>query len=726
MDEHWTVGSAFRQATIDTRQLIARRIADQSCTFLTSSNYMNAPSAKLGYLISSSLAAGGGGATTYRTFLINSGVEALSGALKLARHTSVRHGRDNGGWVLLLDTKGVFAPFLDPTGKGVELALTPHVVTVNGVRQAMGRVAEHEWSAVVLVRDGDLLDLQADSELAELLDRIKSGGALTVLCDTELCLGDSRLFTDPVGADVVVYGENLADRQVPFGCFAMTEQAYEIWNNDVDCFAHTSTFGGNAFCAEVVLASLERHGLIVDQHHKVFADIDADKEQMQQYWCRHLNPTMAKIAAVFGMDLEVVRASGGRIWLDDGREILDCSGGFGSNLRGHNPPGVQEQVLARHDPEHDYFGEFEALLTGRTVFDKAFPAVSGATAVDTAVTLAMLAHPQRNKVVSFTGNFGGKSLFGINLSKHGPHLTETDKEAFRPYYRELVYIDPCADNALDTLREVLTSGDVALVWFEVIQGGMCEVLPKPILAVVDELREVNGYFVGVDEVLTGGWRTGENYLAHENLLGHADVVSVGKTMTDMLFPMSAALCTQEVYDRAMTTDPGQVNLRCRHFRNSLGAHISLHALRTVAEPERHRQAIAAQRLIEEALRKLVAESAVFEAVGGRGALLRLVLDHKYFPFHHRSKLGNMLEMATAHLIFQRCGVFVFLLRFLHRVSTTEQDARELAVRLDSGMRGIRPRHVYRYALSRIVSRSSPKLAGLIAGKLAHPRYTSKR
>ncbi|UED88028.1 aminotransferase class III-fold pyridoxal phosphate-dependent enzyme [Streptomyces profundus] len=723
MDQQWTESSVFRPATTALLDRLDRRIAEQRCTFLMSSNYINAASTKLAYLISSSLTARGG-AEHYLSFLINSTVEALSGAVKLARQTSVRARRDDGGWVLLLDAKGVFASFVDPTSRGVEEAITPHVVVVPNAARAVEVGPRHTWSAVVVVRDASMTESFA-KELEPLLRDARARGSMVVLCDSELEPGDDRLFTDPLGADVIVYGENLGGGQVPFGCFAMTEKAYEVWNNDVDCYAQTSTFGGNTFCADVVLATLDAHGLIDAEQRGALAVIDADREEMRARWARYINPAMGKMEPIFGLDLEIDRATGARLHLDDGREILDCSGGFGSNFRGHNPPDVPAEVLAAHRPDHDYYADLEEFLTRLTGFDRAFPAVSGATAVDQAAALALLANRGRTRVVTFTGNFAGKSLFAINLSKHGPQVTESDDEAFRPYYHDLVYVDPFADDAVGTLEEVLGSGEVALVWFEIIRGGLCQPLPEEILRTVERLRASGGYLVGVDEVLTGGWRAGDDYLAHRGMLEHVDLVAVGKAMSDMLFPMSSVLCTQEVYDRAMAADPGQVRMRSRHFRTALGAHIAHHALEKMTDEVRWKEAMAAQRVLEDGIRRFAAASRIFGTVDGQGAMLRLRLRRGYFPFDHRSKFGVLLEMAAAQLIFERSGIFVFLLRFLHRTVTTEEDAREVVRRLEVGMRDVRPRQMYRFMASRMLFAAGAKgLSRLVAGRLARPRHST--
>ena len=709
-------GSVFRPATAETLRLLQTFNQEKRCTFLISSNYMHEETAKLGYLLSSLVGQACGRGGTYRTFFVNSAVEALSGAIKLARQTSVRQRKPDDGWVLLVDPRGRFQPFLDPTGKGSEDGATPHIGFTSSAAEALNQVDKRSWSALVYVR---YAGAPADEDLSRLVAAARARGALVVACDSELELTDAELTGHRFAPDVVVHGENLTARQVPFGCFTMTEAAHAVWNNDTDCFAQTATFGGNRLCAAAAVAAMDRNGLVSDVHRQVFARIDGDFATMLEYWGRHVNPGMAALAGIFGMDMRVREASGGRLRTGDGREILDCSGGFGTNLRGHNPPDVPA-LLARHEPGRDYFAELEKQLITMTKFHRAFPAVSGATAVDLAVTLALMANPRRKKVVTFTGNFSGKTLFSLNLSKHGPQLTESDTDAFRPYYAHLQYIDPFAPDAEAQLAQVLRGGDVALVWFEMIRGGMCEALPPAILALVDRLKTEGGYLIGVDEVLTGGWRTGETYLAHQNTVRGADVISLGKTMSDMTVPVATALVSEEVYIRARKTNPDHVERLRHHYRNNLSAQISVNALTQVAEPAEQAALVRNQRIIEEGLRALVASNKLFSSVAGRGGLLLLVMNKKYFPFHHRSKPGNLLEMAMSHLIFVRCGVFCFLLRFLHRVVTDERDAREVISRLQRGLAGVKPFMVYRYALSRILSPKLPRLASLIAGRIPRP------
>ena len=252
--------TVYQPATPATLDLLQRFNAEKRCTLLTSSNYMHAETAKLGLVLSSRLAGNSGETKPYRTFFVNSSLEALSGAIKLARQTSVRQRKEDQGWILLLDEERSFPGFLDPTGRGQEAGATPHIAVAASVEEACQHLVLRQWSALLHVRRPGGGTIR--SSILDLSEHARRRGALIVAIDSELGLADPEFGQPGYVPDVTVYGENLTDWQVPFGCFTMTSKAHSVWNNDVDCFAQTSTFGGNRVCAAAALAALERHGHI--------------------------------------------------------------------------------------------------------------------------------------------------------------------------------------------------------------------------------------------------------------------------------------------------------------------------------------------------------------------------------------------------------------------------------------------------------------------------------
>ncbi len=709
-----TTHSVFRPATVRTLELIADHNQEQRCNFLVGNNFINPAAAKLSYLLSELV--GAGGTEPLFSYLVSSGLEALSVAINLARNTAVRAGRDEGGWVLLVDESGRYHEFMDPVGLGSSEALIPHVVSVPSAEHALREFGGQSWTAVIIVRD-EHTNLQ-NHNLIDLLHACRRGGGQVGLCCTELELTSPELFDNPIDADVMIFGESLADRQVPFGACTMSRAAHQIWLNDVDCFAHTSTFGGNVLCASLVIDSLSKHGYVTDQHHEVLRTIDRDPAAVIDYWGRHIKPNIAGLAKLFGLHIEVQRAAGGRFTTAEGWDVIDCAGGLGSNLRGHNPSDLVPDVLAQHDPGHDYFADLEQKLIELTGLAHAFPSVSGAIVNHMAVTLGALANQRRRTVVTFKGNFGGKTLFALNLSKHFTQQTESDDDAFRPYYSTLVYIDPFAPDAVEQLTTLLRGGDVALVWFELVQGTTRRRLPDDLVQAIDRYRTEYGYLVGVDEVLTGGWRGGEHYLAHQDVMGCADIVTLGKTMSDMTLPAAAVVVSEDVYTRAKTMNPAHVARLSTEFRSNLSAHISLHALESVDDRDERARHQASYAELVASLNATFCTSKVFGEVTGSSAHLRLTMNERFLRLSRRSKLSGLFEMMLSDLVYQRCHVFLFALRIAHRVAADPAELTELARRLEVGTKGITPLMVYRYVYGSALAAKRPRLSRLLKGHAA--------
>ncbi|MGH3870237.1 MAG: aminotransferase class III-fold pyridoxal phosphate-dependent enzyme [Pseudonocardiaceae bacterium] len=702
-----TTRSVFRPATTRTLELIAEHNQEQRCNFLVGSSFINPAAAKLSYLLSELVGAG-----PHFSSLVSSGLEALSVAISLARHTAVRAGRDDGGWVLLVDAHGRYHGFMDPMGRGSAEALMPHVISAPSAEHAQRELEGRPWVSVIIILDENT-DLR-DQSLTGLIRACRRDGGQIGLCCTELELTSPGLFDNPIGADVMIFGESLADRQVPFGAVTMSPAAHQVWLNDVDCFAHSSTFGGNVLCASLVLDALDKHGYLTDRHHQVLRVIDTDPAATVDYWGRYIKPNLAGLVKFFGLHVEVHKAAGGRLTTAQGWDVIDCAGGFGGNLRGHNPPDLVSDVLMQHDPVHDYFADLEQKLIKLTGLARAFPAVSGAIANEMAVMLAALANPQRRTIVTFRGNYGGKALFALNLSRHSPRREESDEGAFRPYYSKLAYIDPFAPDAVAQLITLLRGGDVALVWFELLQGGR-ERLPDDLVQAVDRHRAEYGYLVGVDEVLTGGWRAGAHYLVHPDTLGLADIITLSKTLSDMTVPAAAVLVSEDVYIRAGAQAPAHVARLRAEFRNNLSAHISLHALESVDDPVERARHLAAYADLVSALNATFRTSKVFGDVAGSATNLRLVMT---FPFARHPKLSMLLEMMLSDLIYRRCHVLLFALRISHRVAADPADLTELARRLEAGTKGITPLMVYRYAFGSAFAPTWPRLGRLLKGRAA--------
>src|SRR5215213_3173067 len=102
------VSGRFTPVSHLTLKTIAGYNEGKKVNMMFAGAFINAESAKLGYLLSKLAGEG-----RHYSFFGNSAQEAVAGAVKLARHNSVRAKRDDGGWILFVDDSGYFKPYLD-------------------------------------------------------------------------------------------------------------------------------------------------------------------------------------------------------------------------------------------------------------------------------------------------------------------------------------------------------------------------------------------------------------------------------------------------------------------------------------------------------------------------------------------------------------------------------------------------------------------------------------
>jgi 4-aminobutyrate aminotransferase-like enzyme len=222
-----------------------------------------------------------------------------------------------------------------------------------------------------------------------------------------------------------------------------------------------------------------------------------------------------------------VKAEGCRVTLDDGREVLDLTGGFGVAALGHRNPRILEAWRAQQ-VVHALGDLADAEVTLR--FRKALPrpaklGVTGEDAVEIALRTALLA-TGRPGIVAFEGAYHGTGLLA---------LAATGFERFRepfaqwlpgPVHRRAYGEDPGA-----------LPDDTACVIVEPVQGRAGSRVPPA--GFLERLRvrcDHAGALLVIDAIYAGLGRIGEMWPG-EDL---ADVLCVGKALGGGL-PLSAAL-----------------------------------------------------------------------------------------------------------------------------------------------------------------------------------------
>ncbi|MGH8550694.1 MAG: aminotransferase class III-fold pyridoxal phosphate-dependent enzyme [Methylococcales bacterium] len=410
----------------------------------------------------------------------------------------------------------------------------------------------------------------------------------------------------------------------------------------------------------------------------------------------YINPISPFIYKAAMLDLDIIRAKGTKITDKDSYSeeirLIDCIGGAGSNLRGYNPDDIVSQVLETHDPTRNYWQELTDQLCDLAGPQHAFPAVSGACAVDIAFTLSMLANSQKSRILIFKGHYAGKTLISLNGTED-----EFTRKPFEPLYWDVVYLDIVSNSAEVALLKELQSRQVALIWFEAMQGEDLDKVSPALLDIIFDNEMDCGYFVGIDEILNGMFRTGP-FVSFNCSRYEPGIVTLSNGLSDSTFPISVALVSNEIYRRAKRVNEGLVIRYKNLFLNQLGAHIALNGLTNANALN-----------MEERVRNIgnlnysdppmffwentimlpvsdcipVERSSLLKDIRGEGLHLQLVLDMEKFPLSLFGK--TVSELLISGLCLSRGHVLQYFCRLLPPLNITDSETQELAAGIEKAL-----------------------------------------
>jgi adenosylmethionine-8-amino-7-oxononanoate aminotransferase len=272
------------------------------------------------------------------------------------------------------------------------------------------------------------------------------------------------------------------------------------------------------------------------------------------------------VSAVFEryLDLDypaVVRGEGVRLYLDDGREILDaCSGGAMVACLGHG----LEPVIARAAEQaerlsyiyfHHFTNEPQERLAER-LLTTAAPELArvrftsgGSEANEMALRLVRQYHVDRGnadrwRIISPAQAYHGSTLGTLALPGR-----PTLQHPFGEYLPEHLHIPPGDLDALDRIIEEVGPETIAAFFCEPVSAASYPAYSPPddFWRGLDERRRRHGFLVVFDEIVTGMGRTG-SWFAYQQVPLDPDVVSGGKGLGAGYAPLAAVICAQHVYD----------------------------------------------------------------------------------------------------------------------------------------------------------------------------------
>lgn len=276
------------------------------------------------------------------------------------------------------------------------------------------------------------------------------------------------------------------------------------------------------------------------------------EETIEKYE-KYINPAVARLFRFMGLSAIEQQADGVVITDNDGKEYIDCLGGYGVFSLGHRHPRVVEAVKAQIDcmpmsskvlfnkPMAD-LAEIMAKITPGDL-QYSFFGNSGTEAVEGALKLAR-AHTGRNKIVSTVNSFHGKTLGA--LSATGRDLF---RDPFQPLLSGFVHA-PFGDAAAITK---IIDTDTAAVIVEPIQGeGGIIVPPDEYLPYLRQLCDRHGALLICDEVQTGLGRTGKMF-ACEHYGITPDIITTAKALGGGVMPIGAFTARPQIFAEYITS-----------------------------------------------------------------------------------------------------------------------------------------------------------------------------
>lgn len=270
------------------------------------------------------------------------------------------------------------------------------------------------------------------------------------------------------------------------------------------------------------------------------------EETIEKYE-KYLNPSVARLFRFMGLASVEAKAEGWIITDSDGREFIDCLGGYGMFCLGHRHPKVVEAVKGALDtipmcgeilfnrPMADLAERLAEITPGNLQYS--FFVNSGTEAVEGALKIARLA-TGRKKYIAAQNAFHGKT-YGS--------LTATGRDLFRKPFEPLLQNFAHVEFGNIASLEAAMDTDTAAVILEPIQGeGGIIVPPDGYLTAVRALCDKYGVLLIADEVQTGIGRTGKWFgVDHEGVT--PDIMALAKALGGGIMPIGSFTATPEVW-----------------------------------------------------------------------------------------------------------------------------------------------------------------------------------
>jgi len=363
----------------------------------------------------------------------------------------------------------------------------------------------------------------------------------------------------------------------------------------------------------------------------------------------------------------IEKGKGSHVWDVNGKEYIDCMGGYGVALVGHQNErvvnaikGQVDKIITVHSSLYNKTREeFLKLLIG--LAPKNLTQVhlnnSGAEAVEAAMKFARKFTGKKG-MVAMKGSYHGKSFGALSLTFNPKY-----KKAFQPLVEKVSF---ASYGDIESLREVVDD-DTAFVILEPIQGESGIIVPPDgFLQNVRKLCDEKGILLIFDEIQAGLGRTGRLW-ACEHWDTSPDIMCLAKGIAGGV-PMGATLVRPDILAVISKGEHSST-----FGGNPLSCAAGIAALKALTEDGLVENSEKMGKIFREGLEKLKEKHSIIREIRGKGLMIGVEM-----KFEVRDILMNLIKEGVLMLYSGRN-----ILRILPPLVISEEDITKVLQSLDS-------------------------------------------
>ena len=363
----------------------------------------------------------------------------------------------------------------------------------------------------------------------------------------------------------------------------------------------------------------------------------------------------------------VEKGVGAHVWDVDGKEYVDCMGGYGVALVGHQNKRVNDaikqqvdKIITVHSSLYNKTRE-EFLKLLISLAPKELTQVhlnnSGAEAIEAAMKFARKFTGKKG-MVAMKGSYHGKSFGALSLTFNPKY-----KKAFAPLVDKVSF---ASYGDIESLKEAIDE-DTAFVILEPIQGesGII-VAPDGFLQEVRKLCDEKGILLIFDEIQAGLGRTGRLWACdHWNTA--PDILCLAKGIAGGV-PMGATLVRPDILASISKGEHSST-----FGGNPISCAAGTAALKAITEDGLIENSEKMGKLFREGLEKLKEKHTMIREIRGKGLMIGIEM-----KFEVKDILMGLIREGVLMLYSGRN-----ILRILPPLVITEEDVTKVLHALDT-------------------------------------------